>query len=82
MFWHSVRDRIFGWLEMKGEGYDSSRKAFMIALRDPRLKNYASDIVFAYSIGTVAEWDENFVFNEENTLDFKEVCLTLLKSLE
>src|SRR6266446_8834591 len=59
MCWLSVRDRLFGWLEMKQIQFDSTRTALVMAMSNAALTEIHSDVAFAYTVGTMAEWDEN-----------------------
>jgi hypothetical protein len=81
MYWLSVRDQLFGQLETKHIYYDSTQMALVEAISSLEFNEIGADLVFAYSVGTMAEWDENFAATPEQAADFGGVCGSIVERL-
>lgn len=82
LFWFSIRDCIFEYLEMKNTEYDSTRKALLAVISEPGLSTISSEIMFVYSIGTMTEWDENFFITKAQLLDYMNRCSRIAITLK
>lgn len=81
LYWRSVRGCLFGWLEKRQVPFDGTRAALVAAMSNPALKDIRADLAFAYTVGTMAEWDEEFTITEEQVIQYKHTCEELMPYL-
>lgn len=77
-FWISVRHRIFGWLEKRELTYEDTQSALRSAMANIDVVDMRSAVVFLYTIGLMAEWDETFSITEAHAADYMRVSETAL----
>ena len=82
MFWLSVRDCLFAWLEMNQIQFDSTPAALVIAMSNPELREFHSAFAFTYMVGTMSEWDEAFSITNEQAVHYKKICEELVGRLK
>src|SRR3979490_1648075 len=77
LLWLSVRRRLFEWLEEKEVSFTSTRGALGAlgaAISQPELSEVRVKLCFAYTIGTMSEWDEGFSVSPEEALSYRGTC--------
>ena len=77
LFWVSIRDYIFEWLELKSIAFSSTREAIVAILSNEDFSVHGKDIMFIYSIATMAEWDEYFNLSIKELNELKKICKVL-----
>lgn len=81
LYWQASRDSIFCWLTNKKMEFNSTNEALMqiLSMLDDKI---GTRVIQIEIIGTLAEWDEFFEISEEQMVDFKNMCISVLKVLE
>ncbi len=71
MYWISLRTSVFEWLERHSVPYEGTRDALVKAMSDPQVACVRNDLAFAYLVGTMAEWEEDFGVSQTQLDVFK-----------
>ncbi|MBT9290067.1 hypothetical protein [Prosthecodimorpha staleyi] len=77
--WLSVRYKILSWVSARGNDFYSTEQALRIAILSAELSVVAENIIIAYSIGTMAEWDQYCKIDESDLAILENAC-TLIES--
>ena len=77
LYWNSIRDFIFNWLEVNNISFSSTREAVISIISNDSFSLYKQDIMFVYSIATMAEWDEYFNISLDELNILKNICKDL-----
>ena len=77
LYWNSIRGYIFNWLELNKISFTSTREAIISIISNDNFTQYKQDIMFVYSIATMAEWDEYFNISLDELNNLKDICKVL-----
>jgi len=81
MHWISLRTYLFFWLEKQNVHYAGTSEALVAAMSDMRLREVAADLAFAYTIGTISEWDEQFTISRHQFDIYRNKCENVRRQL-
>lgn len=85
LYWHSVRDLLFFFLESCNIEYESTADALLQVLKFNYPLSALRDknkINFLYSVGTISEAEENFIIELSEALEYRKIALKLSTDLK